>query len=240
VIPKTIHYCWFGGKPKGALINDCIASWRKFLPDYDIIEWNERNYSSGSYFYQYALSQRKFAFVSDYARFDVLSKQGGIYLDTDMLLTKSIDETLRHECFFGFEDDQHVSCGIIGAAPGHSFITAVKNKLDSVSSPDFFNSYTIVRIVNAVYREGCNSKILPYVYPIEYFYPYPYRASGNPISFATTNTMAVHLWNASWFNDFKRSELLYTQGKKWAARCLYLKSLLQQPGNIRFLVNFLK
>jgi hypothetical protein len=241
-IPKVIHYCWFGKKPKSQLILTCIQTWKEVLSDYEIIEWNESNYRSESFFFNECMSQKKYAFASDYARFDVLSKHGGIYLDTDMLFIKGMDEVLLQQCFFGYEDDRHVSCGIIGAIPRHPFITSVMKVLDAVDSNLFFNSYTIVKVVNDCYNSvrETNKDILPTVYQVDFFYPYPYAAAGEPLSYKTSNTIAVHLWNATWFNDFSRSELLYSQGKKAEGRKLYLKSLITQPKNLRFLGRYLK
>ena len=93
MIPKIIHYCWFGGKEKPKDVLDCIASWKKYCPDYKIIEWNETNYDVHKNQYMSdAYKERKWAFVSDYARIDVVYTYGGIYLDTDVEVIKPLNE----------------------------------------------------------------------------------------------------------------------------------------------------
>lgn len=96
MIPKIIHYCWFGGNPLPELAQKCIASWKKFLPDYEIKEWNESNYDVRKIPYiEQAYNAKKYAFVSDYARFDILYQYGGIYFDTDVEVIKPFDEILK-------------------------------------------------------------------------------------------------------------------------------------------------
>ena len=108
MIPKIIHYCWFGGNKKPKLIKKCIRSWKRLCPDYDIIEWNECNFDVNMCTYtKEAYESKKWAFVSDYCRFYVLNKMGGIYVDTDVELLKNIDELLS-ENFMGFENKNSV------------------------------------------------------------------------------------------------------------------------------------
>lgn len=122
-IPKIIHYCWFGGKPKPKLVEQCIASWKKYCPDYEIREWNENNYDvSSCAFAREAYEAKKWAFVADYARIDVLYRYGGIYLDTDMELLRLIDEFLEEEAFLGFECKDSPAAGIIGCIAKQTFI----------------------------------------------------------------------------------------------------------------------
>ena len=126
MIPKKIHYCWFGRNPLPESAKKCIASWRKYFPDYEIIEWNEDNYDVNKIPYtQQAYAAKKYAFVSDYARFDILYQHGGIYFDTDVEVIKSFDDVLEHGAFMGCEIDGSSRSGIavapglgIAAAPG--------------------------------------------------------------------------------------------------------------------------
>ena len=98
MIPKKIHYCWFGKGEKGSLIEECISSWKKILPEYEIKEWNEENFDVTAHPYtKKAYKAKKWAFVSDYARLKVLEEEGGVYLDTDMLLLKDIKPLLTHQ-----------------------------------------------------------------------------------------------------------------------------------------------
>ena len=100
MIPKKIHYCWFGKNPKPQKVLDCIASWRQLLPEYEIIEWNEKNFDISQNMYaREAYEAGKYAFVSDFARLKILYDEGGIYLDTDIEVVQNFDEFLRHGAF---------------------------------------------------------------------------------------------------------------------------------------------
>lgn len=106
MIPKIIHYCWFGRNPLPPLAQKCIASWRKYLPDYEIKEWNEDNFDVDIIPYTVeAYRAKKYAFVSDYARFWILYKYGGIYFDTDVEVIRPLDDIIAKGCFMGFETD---------------------------------------------------------------------------------------------------------------------------------------
>lgn len=103
-IPKIIHYCWFGGGPISPESRKCIESWKKYCPDYKIIEWNEQNFEiSQNRYAQQAYEAKKYAFVSDYVRLAVLYRYGGIYLDTDVELVRPLDELLEHKGFISME-----------------------------------------------------------------------------------------------------------------------------------------
>ena len=113
MIPKVIHYCWFGHGEKPELARKCIASWKKFCPDYEIIEWNEGNFDVKQNGYtQMCYEEKKYAFLSDYVRLLVVAEYGGIYFDTDVELLKSLDQLLDHEAFFGFETPEYMEPGI--------------------------------------------------------------------------------------------------------------------------------
>ena len=103
MIPKTIHYCWFGHGEMSPMMKKCIRSWKKYCPDYEIIEWNEDNFAIDSTVWtKEAYDAKKYAFVADYVRLKVLYEYGGVYLDTDQELIKPIDIFMRHQCFMGF------------------------------------------------------------------------------------------------------------------------------------------
>lgn len=113
MIPRKIHYCWFGGKPLPSKIQRNIASWKKYCPDYEIIQWNEKNFDVhiNDYVSQ-AYERKKYAFVSDYARLDIVYKYGGIYLDTDIELIKPLDGFLKYDSYFGLEEAGKVATGL--------------------------------------------------------------------------------------------------------------------------------
>lgn len=122
MIPKIIHYCWFGGKPLPELALRCIESWRKYLPDYEIRQWNEENFDVNMIpFTAEAYRQRKFAFVSDYARFWILYKCGGVYFDTDVEVIRPMDDIIERGCFIGFEVDPDGENSPGMYAPRYSF-----------------------------------------------------------------------------------------------------------------------
>ena len=123
MIPKIIHYCWFGRSKMPPLAIKCIESWKKNLPEYEIKEWNENNFDLNMYPYvREAYDNRKFAFVTDVVRLYVLYEEGGIYMDTDVEVLKSLDPYLQHNAFSGFEDDIHIPTGIIASEKGGKWV----------------------------------------------------------------------------------------------------------------------
>ena len=113
MIPKIIHYCWFGGKPLTPLAEKCIASWHRIMPDYEIKRWDETNYNvDKNKFTANAYKQKKWGFVSDYARLDIIYNHGGIYFDTDVETLKPFDEFLNYTAFCGFESEYFVAWGL--------------------------------------------------------------------------------------------------------------------------------
>ena len=113
MIPKKIHYCWFGRGEKPKLAKKCLKSWSKYCPDYEIVEWNEDNFDVEQYPYaKFCLQNKKWAFLSDFARLVIVHEHGGIYFDTDVELVRSPDSLLSYEAFYGFENDQNVATGL--------------------------------------------------------------------------------------------------------------------------------
>lgn len=113
MIPKVIHYCWFGNTPLPESATKCIRSWKLLCPDYKIVQWNEQNYDvNRTPYVSEAYKKGKYAFVTDYVRLDVISKFGGVYLDTDVELVKNLDELLEFDAFFGMEEPGKVNTGL--------------------------------------------------------------------------------------------------------------------------------
>lgn len=129
LIPKVIHYCWFGNNPKSELLLNCIESWKKYCPDYEIKEWNEENFDISLCKYtEQAYSQKKYAFVSDVARVWIISSCGGIYLDTDVELKDNIDFLLQYDAWFATENIQSVNTGLgFGAKADNTIVKAILN-----------------------------------------------------------------------------------------------------------------
>lgn len=134
MISRKIHYCWFGGKPKPESFYICLESWKKYLPDYEIIEWNESNFDFNVCEYvKLAVKQNQWAFVSDYARAQALYEQGGIYMDIDVEVKFPLDEFLVHRAFSGFETKGSPFTALWGTEAGHPWPKKVL---------DFYNQKT--------------------------------------------------------------------------------------------------
>lgn len=222
MIPKKIHYCWFGRNPLPEDAQKCIASWRKFLPDYEIIEWNEDNFDVHSIPYtEQAYKAKKYAFVSDYARFKILYEHGGLYFDTDVEVIKPFDNIIIAGPFMGFEIDPtgntstpfdgNVAPGLgLGAVAGMDFY---KKVLEAYSNFNFLNSdgslnlKTVVKYTTELLLfEGLkNIKGIQCIaginiYPNEYFNPLDDNTGRLRI---TPNTHSIHWYSKTWLNESK-------------------------------------
>lgn len=222
-IPKIIHYCWFGRGPKPALAERCIASWRAFHPGYEIKEWNEDNYDVRKIRYvAEAYAAKRYAFVSDYARFDILYHHGGLYFDTDVELIRPIDDILMQGPHMGLECDPDLSFGRgfsvnpglgIACEPGHGLYKAM---LDLYATLHFMNAdgtcnmKTVVEYTTELLQKRglvpadgvleCEGVRL---YPSEYFNPM--RPNGKIV--LTPNTRSIHHFAASWHTPRERIAL---------------------------------
>jgi mannosyltransferase OCH1-like enzyme len=212
MIPKIIHYCWFGKSPHSELIERCINSWKKYCPEYTIIKWDEDNFDIESHpFTSKMYKERKFAFVADYVRLIALSRDGGIYLDTDMLLVQSLDPLLNTSLLLGKESNAFVSCGMIGATPQHPFIEAMRAKYDNMTElrP---NPVIMTELYNAMHPQ--DTAVLPPVafYPYDAHHIHEYQGQN-----LNKDVYGVHLWNYSWghpLNKFFKKIGVYRFGKK--------------------------
>ncbi|MBQ7542239.1 MAG: glycosyl transferase [Clostridia bacterium] len=206
MIPKRIHYCWFGRGEKPKLVQKCIESWQKHLPDYTIIEWNEDNFDVGqNTFVRQAYAHRNFAFVSDYARAKALYNEGGIYLDTDVEVLGSFDPFLHHAFFAGFEEKDFVGTCVMGAEKGCALLEDYMAHYDSVAyeQPDgtFYSDTNVVLLTRMLEEKGFvrnnsfQEKDGIAVYPREWFSPYDYI---NSISYITEDSRAIHHFAQLW------------------------------------------
>lgn len=206
-IPKIIHYCWFGKGKKPEIVNKCIDSWKKILLDYEIIEWNENNFDINcSEYVKEAYENKKYAFVSDYARVYVLYNYGGIYLDTDTEVFKKLDTFLGEESFWGFEEKNYIATSTIGAKKGNKlikiFLDFYEGKSFNQASQNLQTS-TNVQIVTNIFKDlgfelnGHKQSIdeIGIIYPQEYFSPYDYI---NYYDKKTDKTYAMHHFYKSW------------------------------------------
>ena len=133
MIPKIIHYCWFGGKPLPKLARKCITSWQKYLPEYEIKEWNETTFDIHSNAYvEEAYEARTYAFVTDYVRLYALYHEGGVYMDTDVEVLKPLDDLLGYEAVSGFEAPSQIPTGLMASREGHPFIKELLADYDNI------------------------------------------------------------------------------------------------------------
>lgn len=222
LIPKIIHYCWFGGNPLPKLAQQCIASWRKYLPDYEIWQWNEDNFDVNMIPYTAeAYRQGKYAFVSDYARFWILYKYGGLYFDTDVEVIRPMDDIIAKGAFMGFETDPDGENSPLRYPPRYAFGVAVGLGCGFEKGNDFVkrmlevyggliyeeprvnpNLKTVVaHVTEALMEKGlkCKRGIQQVdgitIYPREYFAPINVVTGRLHI---TENTRAIHQYMGSW------------------------------------------
>lgn len=211
VIPKTIHYCWFGKNPLPKLARKCIASWKKYCPDYEIVEWNETNFDvNGCRYAAEAYEAKKWAFLSDYARYKILYEYGGVYLDTDVELIKPLDEVINFGNYMGCEN---YTCEKMCVNPGLGCATVAGNAfyaemIEEYEHSGFKNqdgSYDLKTVVerttDLLKKHGLKDalgiqKVCDItVYPAEYFSPRDMRDGKIRL---TKNSYSVHHCCASW------------------------------------------
>ena len=216
MIPKIIHYCWFGGKEIPDEYKEYINSWRRYCSDYQIKEWNETNFNfKQSDYAKEAYEQKKWAFVSDYARLKIIYEEGGIYLDTDVELIKSLDDLLKEKCFLAAEKTGYINTGLgFGAEKKNEIVKLLLEEYtgrhfigkdgvyDTIACPQKntkplrklnykFSSSEILRIKDTI------------IFPPVYFDPM------DPISGEINineNTYSIHHYSSSWISDADRSQ----------------------------------
>lgn len=208
MIPKIIHYCWYGDSDLSDLTKSCIASWRVHLSDYDILKWDETNSPMDHHFVQEAYSGEKYAFVSDYVRLWALYHHGGIYLDTDMLVLKGLDGFLNEKCFLGYQSQDSINASIIGCEPKDQFIRACLDAYDNtIFGVNNLSDIAIPEIITRIFKSGSFERDAVRLYQPEYFYSFPFEASihlDKPYThYLTANSYAVHLWDASWIDGMQ-------------------------------------
>ena len=238
MIPKKIHYCWFGRNPKPKLAEKCIASWKKYCPDYEIIEWNEDNFNLDYNEYtRYCYDNKKWAFLSDFARLVVVAEHGGIYFDTDVELIKKTDELLQYGAFYGFENDANVNTGQgFGAEANHPTIVSMKARYENIAS-NADGSYPMI-VCPALNTEA----LMPFglkqngmrqniggaeILPVDWFNPYD-DPSG--CLNKTENTVSVHWYSKSWMTKgaILRSKLTKPFHRLFGNDCFdWLKRILK-------------
>lgn len=176
MIPKKIHYCWFGKNPKSEKINFCIHSWKVYLPDYEIIEWNEDNFDINvNKYVKQAFDNKKWAFITDYVRAYALFNFGGIYLDTDVEITGNLDLFLKHGAFSGFEGRGFPFTALWGSEKQHKWPKKVLDYYENIDFNTNTNTIIVSEILKKEYSINVNRDELQiynndiYIYPSNYF-----------------------------------------------------------------------
>lgn len=209
-IPKIIHYCWFGRKPKPELAEKCIKSWRKFCPDFEILEWNEENFdvSAAPQYVRQAYESRRWAFVSDFVRLKALTEMGGIYMDTDVEVVKPLDPYLKHQAFAGFERINGVQTGLLACEKGFPLFLDFLKHYDTASflkedgSPDITTNVEV--LTNLCQSRGLifNDKFQVVdglaIYPREFFCPVDFETEK---LHRTRKTVTIHWFAGSWHTE---------------------------------------
>ena len=219
MIPKVIHYFWFGKASLPSITVKCINSWRKYLPDYEIKLWDETNFDVDMIPYtKEAYESKKWAFVSDYARFYILYYYGGIYLDTDVEIIKNIDIFLSNRMFAGFESKTSIAPGLIlGSESGNILF---KEILQTYEKESFYlpngklNMKTVVKRMTdiLVYKglklDGGKQTVQEMtIYPVEYFCPIDRDTCRLRI---TPNTYSIHHYTGSWLSKGDKIKIYLT------------------------------
>lgn len=257
MIPKIIHYCWFGGKMIPELAERCLESWKKYCPDYQIVRWDENNFDLNTNLYvREAFEAQKWAFVTDYVRLYVMYKFGGIYMDTDVELLANIDIFLQHKAFTGFEDENQIQTGIMASEKGNKWVEKLLLDYDERhfiidGVMDLTTNVTaITNVTRANYNIILNNSFQDLgdvvVYQRDYFCPKDHNTG--MLNFSSLNTVAIHHFNGSWISEEERELNNHTQfikkkyGNKLAGIYYILVKaiLLKKKAGIKVMFNYLK
>ncbi|MBR2553962.1 MAG: glycosyl transferase [Aeriscardovia sp.] len=219
MIPKIIHYCWFGRNPMSKLAKKCIRSWKRKCRGYDIIEWNENNFDiqSSPLYVQQAYEAKKWAFVTDYVRLKVVFEHGGIYLDTDVEIIKNLDSFLGYHAFFGFEDGKHIATGLgFGAEKGTEILAELMSDYDNLvfyKTDGTLNTISCPVLNTSVFIQhglvqNNSYQVLDgdiHIFPKDVFCPIDYQTG---VRSDTKESVSVHWFDASWQTNDQRTNHL--------------------------------
>lgn len=220
MIPKKIHYFWTGGGEIPDKSKACIESWKKFCPDYEIVEWNESNYDIQKCAYmKQAYDAKMWGFVPDYARLDIIYQEGGIYLDTDVEILRNLDSLLGRKAFMGFENPNSVALGLgFGAEKGNPLIQKMRDAYHSLSflgedgMPILTPSPVLTTQFLKAYGLKTNGKPQNIqgidIFPAEYFAPLCFLDNRLKI---TKNTYSIHWYHASWHTPEQKRQVRQSQ-----------------------------
>lgn len=231
-IPKIIHYCWFGRNPLPELAQKCIESWKKYCPDYEIMEWNEDNFPLDFNDYvKEAYEAKKWAFVSDVARLYALVNYGGIYMDTDVEVLKPLDEFLSLDAFSGFESSGYIPTGIMASKKEHPTFVELLNDYNGVhfvkEDGTLDLTTNVIRITNVCLKYGLvlngeRQTVAGFTFmPCDYFCPKDYNTKELHL---TENSYTIHHFDGSWLSEeVKYAKSLLQKYKKRKPKGLWYR-----------------
>lgn len=215
-IPKIIHYCWFGGKPKPPLAQKCLESWGKFCPDFEIREWNEGNFtiSAAPLYVRQAYEAGRWAFVTDYVRLKALTEEGGIYMDTDVEVVKPFTPYLHHRAFAGFEALDRIQTGLLACEPGFPLFQDFLAHYDTAQfyredgTQDITTNVEILTALCLDHGLRLEDRVQDVaglvIYPREVFCPVDYETEKLR---RTRKTVTIHWFASSWHTEEELEEL---------------------------------
>ncbi len=215
-IPKILHYCWFGGKPKPPLAEKCLKSWKKFCPDYEVLEWNENNFdiTTAPLYVRQAYEAGRWAFVTDYVRLKALTEMGGIYMDTDVEVVKPLDPFLHHQGFAGFENISRIQTGLLACEKDFPLFREFLSYYDTAQYYNDDGTENITTNVEVLTSLCEKYGFLPNdtfqtvrgfaIYPREYFCPVDFDTEK---LHRTRKTVTIHWFAASWHTEEELQEI---------------------------------
>lgn len=234
MIPKIIHYCWFGRGEMPKIMKKCLKSWKKYCPDWQIIRWDEDSFDINSTLWtKQAYEAKKYAFVADYVRLKALCEMGGVYMDTDQELIKPLEPFMDKEMFVGFMSDINISCGVLGAVKEHPIISAFlkyyaerpfvqQDKAGEKPNTYLFTDLLVERglVINDKYQvlDGVH------VYPRTYFCP---TSCVSIEDYRSKDTVSVHHWAMTWRSakEKKHFKKIKMHQRKWYQVAVWLRYL---------------
>lgn len=208
-IPKIIHYCWFGPKEIPELEQKCIESWKNYLPEYEVMFWNEATFDINSVEYvKQAYEAKKYAFVSDYVRMYALYTYGGVYFDTDLELLSNLNDYLMNDVFLGFENRTMAAAGAIGSIKTHFLLKNMMNYYNGnsfIDSNGNMDTTTVVQILTKFllkigFKQENSEQLINgiHIYERNVFYP---KMLSNKRFQVTKRSVSVHYGSASWLTE---------------------------------------
>ena len=252
-IPKIIHYCWFGGKPKPKLAEKCIKSWKKYCPDFEIVEWNEGNFdlATAPLYVHQAMAAGRWAFVTDYVRLRALTEQGGVYMDTDVELVKPLTPYLKHTAFAGFEHPQRIQTGLLACEKDFPLFREFLEYYNHASfllpdgTPDTTTNVQILTDLCLKTGLAPNDRLQTVagltIYPREVFCPVDFDTKKLK---RTRKTVSIHWFSGSWHTEEElellREEARRIQREKRSNLRVAIGSRLLGEGGYEKLKSFLK